>query len=540
MTANDLQWTSLSDFRPGIKGRINPATISQSKGILGAANKSGTFRCYALEDGSLAPLPKRTGDTTLTLPVASASTSEGRLSLSGFLLSGPINDGVEAHIAWEACKPGPPVRRFIYWQRVRLFSSNQQDTLYSADPTVENPAPTPASRPVWFQNYRAHASDPTLPGTPCVVGAWAEGDVSSGLTNWWKIWPDPTTATSNTPGDIVTANSTTIPILHFIHQGRSCIVTHNLYSHGSLAGTNFQSNEEILFTNVNLKTVQNASAAQVFGMENAVGVGMGLSTSHSEVLLIKSAEGGLFVRGDIADPTVLRLPGVPNALNHMPANTPLGAVYLSNDGAFLWNGGEQADNISKNTLIGDDFVFSTDFVSFRGRVAYWRDWVIFPNNWCWDYRNDSWWRLDDPTSYQGFYFQQNIVNGEELYSAPAYVVTGGTAFTKYAYNTPATEYEWVSLPIPMGTDRRQACREVVVVATGIGSVAVTLTDTDGTTHTGTANFTSSSVPQLVRLPFNARFHQMRLKLVVTATTTVTPVVHEVRFGMDERTHAPNS
>lgn len=541
MTQQDLQWVQLNDFRPGIKGRTNPATISQPKGtILGAASKSNTFRCWALADGSLAPLPKRTGDTTVALPVASASTQEGRLSISGFHIAGPIDDGNEAHIAYEAVGNGGAGatlnRRFIYWQRVRLFAANQVDTLYSANPTTENPAIVSAARPVWFHSYRAHPTTATSVGTPCITAAWAEGHLAS--TQWWKIWPDPANDTSNTPADISTA---LCPILHFIHQGRSCIVTHNLYNHGSLAGSHWQSNEEVWFTNSNLKTIQ-GSVAQVFGMENATGIGAALSTSFSELLLIKSADGGLLCRGDMADPTNLRLPGVPRAVNHEPANTPVGVVYIADDGVHLWNGGEQSENISTEALIGDDFVSSTDFVSFRGRICYWRDWVFFPQNWVWDYRGNSWWKLDDTANWQGFYFgPQDPVNGERLYSAPPYVVTGGTNFSSYAYNTPCDSYQWTSLPVPMGSNRDITCREVVVVATGVGTINVEITQVDGgATENHNLSFTSSSSPQLKRTPFNSPFNNFVVHLTSTATSTSAPVIHEVRFGTDERTHAPNT
>lgn len=532
------EWIIVKDFSPGIKGRVSPANIGRTRQeVLGVASPSGTYRCQALPNGSLGPMPKRTYSLAPTLPIDPSTLTQERLTIAGFHVDGPIQTGVEFHLAYEGVKSAD-TRRAFYWQRIRNFDSDQIDTLFSANPTSQTSGVVATQcRPCWFHNWRANASDPTLPGLPIVVAGWFEG--GGGSQRVWKMFPDPDTPTSNTPGDIAT---TLDPSHAFAHQGRAVILDQSSYAHGadSLQWTH---NEDIYMTVSNGEDLESTDAFTL-GMENATGYSAVVSTNYGELLLLKLAEGGLFVRGDLTDPTVLRIPGIPPLGNtrHAPTTSPVGVVFLGGqkNGAWLWNGGESAENISYEAIDGEDFILtaqggSTDFLDYFGRLYYWQEWVLFPNNWVWNWREQSWWRIEDPTDAVLFHWGPS--NGERIWAAPAHVVESGNAIYGFDRNVPADDYRWTSQPIPLYENKEFTIRDLVMVASGQGTLTVTLTNRAGTTEVHTVEINSTTTPSYTRE--NCAVDCEQLQYQIDADNDGTPlVVHELRFGISRRTSYP--
>lgn len=122
-----------------------------------------------------------------------------------------------------------------------------------------------------------------------------------------------------------------------------------------------------------------------------------------QMLVVKHVGGGALIAGDLDQPTIHRLPYIESTGGVIckGAQTPVGYVYGSRNGIFLWNGGDSTERISPQ-LDGffwdhtDGSVFET-YAGSRGRMAYWNGLVCVPNNYVLDIDSQSWWRLAVPT-----------------------------------------------------------------------------------------------------------------------------------------------
>lgn len=534
MPAKIDQWLTIKDFRPGIRSRANPSGVDgRATEVPGVASATSTYACQALPDGSLGPMPRNTYTFSFgsNLPIDPTSLNNGRLTISGYLKSGPIVLGTESHVAFEGWKTSDN-KRYWYWTRVRHFASDQVDTLKSFAPGTEGAITSFGARPTWFDNFRAHSSDATLPGLPGVVAGWFAGGGGSDRT--WHMFPGPSTPTSDTPVAISTGLDVYPSI---VHQGRVVAFDQGSYAHGANSYV-WTHNEDIYFTNANLTTLA-FTTAQTFGAENASGYRAAISANHQELLMVKITGGGLLIRGDLADPTVLRLPGLPPVAVHTPAVCPAGIVMLDwKSGAWLWTGGETAENISRDALGADKFLLPTeDFIDFFGKLAYWYDWVLFPNNWAWNWKEDTWWRLENPSNVR---IMQYSVMENVLYGVPAYVsLTTDTVEYGWDYSSPARNYSWNSQPIPIGDNREVTIREVVLVATGVGTVDVIFTNRGGSTETHSFSINSTTVPVHMRDNCAVDCQSIQVRLAVTSSGDNVPIVHQLRMGLQSTTHYPH-
>jgi len=452
-------------------------------------------------------------------------------------INGPIQTGQEYHIAYEGVIDTTS-RRFYYWQRIRNFDADQVDTLLAITQTTDTVPVATQCRPTWFSNNRAHATDAAEPGLPVVIAGWFEA--GGGLSRNLRMFPDPGSPTTDTP---LVVTTTLDPNPAIAHQNRVVVFDQGSYSHGANSYV-WTHNEDIWYTNANLTTL-GVSSAITFGMENATGYVAVISTSYGELLMFKTQDGAVLVRGDITDPTVIRIPGIPPLGNkrHQPCTSPVGVAFLTEtSGAWLWNGGESAENISYDAIDGDDFLITaqgvqSDFLDYYGRLWHWHDWIVFPNNWAWNFREQSWWRMEDPSTYRMMHVGPSP--GNRLYTAPAYTDGTTAVIQGFDYNVPADSYRWTGQPFLLGIDREVKIRSVVLVGTGVGTVTLTFTKTDGTTSAVTCTLSSSSVPQFIRQNANVDCQNIQLQIDSVATTSNAPTVHEVRFGIQEGTHYPH-
>lgn len=559
MPARIDQWITIRDWSAGIKGRSTPANNTRHAAeSLTFAAPDGTYACHALPDGSLGPLPRSTASLALTsgdLPIAPTATENGRLAISGYHRAGPIQTGDEAHIAFEWVNDGGvnDGKRGWAWRRIRTFLANQVDAIRTIAPTSESAPVTPYFRPTYFDSYRAATSDPTTSGLPVVAAGWFAGSGGGAGDDTWHLFPDPDTPTTDSVQSI---SDSVAPGPMLSHQGRSVAFHNAAAAHGANSYV-WPHNEDLYFTNANLYTLQNAvGSPQTLGAENASGYMAAVSANHQELLAVKLVGGGILIRGDLADPTVLRLPGIPSVTRHIPVVCPAGIILLDaiQTGAWLWTGGETAENISADALDGERFDMGrqggtggegqqgTDFLDFTGKLVHWYDWVVFPNNWIWNWKTGAWWRLSDPSTVRFFQGAVSIHSNPQLHLVPAYIdATSDPVSYQFSYTTPATTYEYQSQPVPIGENSRNyKIRELVVVATGIGDVTLTLTRRDGTTSThGPFSFTTVSRPQFFRDNVDVECQAILYKIVVNNVTgNSTPVVHELRFGVQEDTHYP--
>ncbi len=558
MPNDTLQWLRIDDFSPGIMNKLNRLPGDTIAFPVGAAS-SNTFRCIALPGGGLGPLPKRTGNYTRTggLPEAGAigSVYNRRITVSGAHMAGPIfaNPAAgftrqELHIAyeWGFNVSGTQYPRRYKWERHRLWEGTPTvDAVQTYNSTDEGGTITaPQMRPTWFHTYRADASSATAIGAPLVAAGWYAG--GGGLTQrFWSTFPNPSTLGSNTPGLISAKNPEGV----FGHQGRSVELDQTSWTHGS-AGT-WSFNEQVFYTKVNLTSLASATAA-VYGQEDAAGFGAFASVNASELMLVRIGYGGYIIRGDLDNPTVIFVPGIPGTGNtrHNAAITPIGLVYGSrNGGLWAWAGGDTADYLSPQ--LDNDFWLPNgttgDFTDYAGKMAFWKEWIVTPGNWLYDWRNKSFWKLDDPSVVNIYHWLQNA-DSHIMYGAPQYVDDGVTYGTPSLYywdaSTPATSYQWESQVLPLSDGYRTAQpRELVITAQGVGTVVATISgyDANGNLQTyvvPTLTWATALRPESQRVTIGA-FHalsHMRIKLVATATTTSTPVIYEAHIGYKGNPH----
>jgi hypothetical protein len=239
------------------------------------------------------------------------------------------------------------------------------------------------------------------------------------------------------------------------------------------------------------------------------GVVFGASVANDELFLVREGQGGILVRGDLDNPTVQRLSGVVGTGGRFttPTNSPIGLVYATRWGVYAWNGGEVSQLLSGQLdgafwwpyKLGERFGSAP-----TGRLAYWNDLILVPNNYAYDTRIQSWWRLEDPAALSDIPFICYAVDPPTgaLFAFPAwYNVNGAKLFRSYDATFLATSYSWQSQPLIESRDRVLAVRELeLTVSPGSNvntdqTVAVTITgyDDTGAPTTATKTFTFSGV-----------------------------------------------
>lgn len=365
---------------------------------------------------------------------------------------------------------------------------------------------------------------------PCAAIAFLSGHVF--------FHPNPTTPT--VPSTHV-PNAGVLPSYpHYMlgHQGRTVALCRAAGSGGFPTLYGFYVRDEYWYTPPLDPRSQVFTAGPVRDQaadDNIVGpIAFGASLSQDEMLLVRDKGGAIVVRGDLDNPTVQRLPGVEstyNCITCVPAVTPLGVVYASRNGIFAWNGGETSDRLS-DQIDGYfwDFRNSTTeyFIGNHGRLDFWHPFIAVPNNYLFDTRTQSWWRLE-PTSTLGIAFSHYSVDPStnRLLAFP-YKATANNAqvFRTFTNTYLAPSWSWQSQPIIESRDNLLAVQELeIMVSPGSNintnqTLAVTITgyNADGSPITPvTETFTFSGVngaqPIIMRkdvhAQLNVRYMQVR-------------------------------
>jgi hypothetical protein len=252
-----------------------------------------------------------------------------------------------------------------------------------------------------------------------------------------------------------------------------------------------------------------------FVEENTSGIGAMASLSADELFVVKHGGGGYLLRGSVTSPTVVKLPFIESTYGivHSPIATPMGLVYGSRNGVFLWEGetsrhlSPQLDGFFWNHLPAGSNV---RYQGHQARFGYWHPWVMVPNGYMLDTRTGSWWRLDDPVSHQSY----NVYGVDErgrLYAFPHRVIADVAPMDLWRTADPhvlASSYSWKSQPLAESRDTAYRVHEIVLLATATSASSRVTVTISGYTHTG-ALVTIPAVqfdlsnnfdrPQLVRL-----------------------------------------
>lgn len=378
------------------------------------------------------------------------------------------------------------------------------------------------------------------------------------------IFPNPTDVTGTNSGFLGgthggTASETFKDACHLVaHQGRMVGLTRTLKQTGKLTG-----NSElwgIVSESVTYSPVQDFygtlgfgcfETAQ-FGEEKPFRSGVVASITADEIIFIKDREGAILVRGDLDNPTVVQLPYVESTHGaySIPAKTNFGLVYGTANGVFVWEGGESSRYLSPQI---EGWFWNHDvalnYLGNRGRFAWWNPWVVVPNNFVYDSRSESWWRLDAPTNTNVSCNVAEVVNtGNRLYIFPHKI--NGAAKPMWYTATPdvlASTYTWQSHPLLDSRARVITVQEVHLTvtpsSTHAGSVAVTLSgyDKNGTavapvttTFTLNANVNTQMLHKDVVANFQATHIQVRIVVDSNNAGAPAPKIHSIRLATADR------
>jgi hypothetical protein len=512
----DLQWTRIDDFSPGIWSDTAFAKSGLGSTALlcpqGAAQETGTFNCIAKPNG-LYPLPDTTtvGNTltmsAITNPFLTGWSCIGQGGVAGDILVAGVADGAPGNYSFYAVNTNPNTT-------VKLLGpiagggdvDNQSCSL--ARTLCNNGAGTPALPVFVF----------------CVpyVNAY--------------MWPNPGGRGSNVP--LTLTLSVTPAVLDIVHESRILVSSLDSPAYGTLGTVNYL---EKFNVSDPLHSSAFAAGFNNFDQERPANPGAWGSISTSELLIVKQADGALQIDGDLINPSITKLPAVvpTGPLTQEACGAPDGLIYASaNNGAWLWNGGNTSKKISEN--IRDDFhMMPGDIIMNYESISAWGEWIIFPNNWLRDSRLGGWWRLADPNVTLFSWSLPSVSDPTQMYLAPRRVV--GVGVTTYPITfisklLATSSYSWQSHPIQTSINRLLDVREVELTATnpnaGTATVILTVTAVDGTTQTATftlpANMTQ---PSRVR----TKVGLVGYNIVVKATTlnnvsSPAPIIHEIAIG----------
>ena len=379
------------------------------------------------------------------------------------------------------------------------------------------------------------------------------------LNGYLSSYPDPTYPTAQSV-QVYSASGykPTNPILIVGHQDRIVSVQRTFWP----SGGSYHIKDTLFYTGVrDFNDVGGSTSFQFdVGSENVTGIGLIASVNTDELLLIKHRDGGLLIRGDLDNPTIARLRSIESTygVSASPVNTPIGLVYGTRNGVFVWAGGEQSKKLS--TQIEGFFWNHTDNVVYqahRGRFAFMHPWVAVPNNYLFDVRTNGWWRLTNPADRGNVAYNCYSIDPTNgfMYAFPhKRTATQTVVADVFSSSQLSDSYSWQSQPLVETIDRQQSYQELEIVASpgnqsGIAcTINLTLTgyNEDGTsvdpvTTMFNFNGNGTSAPVILRKHLATNFVAQYVQVKIVASTTVSapaPKIHAVRLGHADRRRNP--
>ena len=603
--ANPTATIALTDFSPGIFSDYHggsESTVDTAAGrqgsipANGAATIDSTYRCCSDSSGALVPLPKRVSSgVTVALPGTTTAPTYYPTSQQALYVADAITfQGAYDSIPYDRPTVDPIVsvlyqfphdpagtstyRRYFLGRMFRRYKTSP-DTIdfyfqragSSGDTSVAPGFLTFARHGSFGSTVRMHLvtgisafhSDPTtgaIPANVLPLTTFDTDNVGGGtypaiLNSAVTAWPDPANATNESflavPGQ-AGAHSLVG------HQGRVVAAFRSAYTFGGITIPL----DYVRYTGPN--DLDSTGEYAEIGEENTSRIAFLASQSADELLVMKESGGAYMVRGDLNNPTIQRLPYLESTYGVavQPASTPLGLVYATRNGIFLWAGGDTTEKLSTQV---EGFFFRHEqdttnevYTGNRGRMDYWHPWVCVPNNYLLDTRTKAWWRLEAPTTnstvpYNAY--QVASLSGK-LYAFPYKITATQTnAWDTYDPTVLADSYSWQSQPLVETKERVRAFQQITLVAsvgntTEVATVTVTLTgfDKDGEALTPVATtFTFSDASgagkPIIRVKdiapnFNAMYVQVKIVASSANSSTAAPKIHQVHLHTAERARNP--
>lgn len=404
-----------------------------------------------------------------------------------------------------------------------------------------------------FDLTRSNKADPALVGAPFLVvlaGPALNSDDAD-----WKLFivPDPDTTSTDTL-EMVTTGFIGVVVCH---QGRIVWIGSLTGGDDFTDGHTFDIFEQIGWTEVNDHSTLVSNFAFIAVPENPTGYGAWASLNASELFLVKRAGGGVVIRNDLDNPTVVRLPGVASTgrFVNLGVDTPFGFVYGSERGVWLWTGGDACQLLSPQ-LHGRFLATDTlpdNYVGLHGSFTFSEPYVFAPNSWVFDTRTESWWKLRNNPDiavelHSAFY---DVDLDGNVYAFPSAMPVGAdddehNVFAQiYDLNLGESAFSARTQPLARTRNRELEFREIILKASGVGTITITLEGIDngsGAATPRTETFIVDSLTPVVRVQAT-ELRGQDISAIVTSTAdnpqSSAPVVHSVLLGYSERQRVTN-
>lgn len=561
----DGEWKIINNFKPGIHHTVS-ATHP-----LGTAQEANTWGCRATDDGSLIPLPK------LTSVIESEElTSDTLLSeeyrITGLFCNDPVffvdepatgihQNNSEVYVAFEWYDNGGTAGADQQVKQVQRFKRNyaitpEWDVIYTRAVDLDY---DPLTRPkkCEFVSMRSNSADADMAGP--VVVAFVYNEIA-------QMFPDDTATTVNgtafMPGDNVDDVANTGGLLSVdglvSHQGRAVIFPLTVLGMG--ADQLYTTNEAFYWTLVNDLTTRDDTITgggflkAIASYDNPTGFQVYQSLTADELLMIKARGGAIMVSGNLNDYQVRNLPNVRGTGHSMNRGTPSprGFVYpIDNGGVWLWEGGDLSVNIAPH--LNANFWRPPAVSPATGahpsreqddngwgyaqtQCCEWNQLVMLPNNWVWDTDHNGFWKIAADGQYVIHRWASDWA-GLICYGAPSGFLEGIAGMEPdpviYEFNkvVPATEFSWRSQPLEGTLERQVEIREVIVTASGNGTVTVILDGPGGELQQEELTILPTLTPHTQAITFGAVDSHISMRLLSEAATEddAAPTIHSVKY-----------
>lgn len=286
------------------------------------------------------------------------------------------------------------------------------------------------------------------------------------------------------------------------------------------------------------------------------------TVAADQLLIVKGRDGGVLISGDLDFPTIRRMPYIESTHGTVskPAMTPIGLVYGSKSGVFVWAGGDTSTKLSQQL---DGFFWNhtagvaTDdiYTAYRGRFCYWNGFVMVPNNYVYNLTTESWWRLSGNAGAAYNCYDEDTLG--RCYAFPYKLTpTQNTVYDIYDQAILSNTYSWQSQPLLESRGRYLSVQQIEATITHRGTSTATVTVTvTGYSETGaliTSRATALSVdpnpaPQTFKADIIAstgNFTAQHVQILITAnsnnTAEAAPKIHGFRLGVKDRARTPKN
>jgi hypothetical protein len=287
-----------------------------------------------------------------------------------------------------------------------------------------------------------------------------------------------------------------------------------------------------------------------FMPENPGSIGVLASMNSNELIGIKHTGGGGLIRGDVAKPQFVALPGLPSiqGASNIPVVTPMGLIFGTRDGVYMWQGAEGAELLSQSLDgwfwqpegtpdLEDGFLYE-DYPN-RGKFNYSSPYVYVPNNWVYDTRTGGWFRLSTTThdvgedTYRTAYRNYEVSATGRVYAIkPLITESDLTVGHLWDRDVPAHSYSWRSQPLTRTVNKRVDVREVTIKVQGEGTVTVTVYGLNDQTDEVEFTIDAPDRPRMYTKPVNVKSEDIEVGVVATGPGTETYTDDGVPYAIE--------